>query len=322
MGHKQLHKQDTLIKNIPFDLRTTVCHFQNCSLSKNRLICGAVALICLVHGTALADTDSHLQTVNNIALNYSAKGLTTYSILLGGIIAYLLGGLVKGIAGIGMALIAVPTMAMIIDPKIAVALVAFPLVFTNIWQALRQRTVHETIQSYWRLSLSMTLVMYATALLARDSTPMLVTLSLGTVAIVFALINLGMTIPTLPDKHDRPAQWAAGTLAGLIGGVSGLVVIPLVAYMIMRRVDKNKFVCVLGFLLFVSGIVLASTQWQTGVFTDGLAIYSLLLVIPGMLGVLVGEKIRNLINTETFKKFVLVLILLIGGNLVVRSFVG
>jgi len=279
-------------------------------------------LIGLNHGTAVAETDQQLQTMNNIAQNYSAIGLATHSILLGGIFAYLLGGLVKGIAGIGMALIAVPTMAMLIDPKIAVALVAFPLVFTNIWQALRQRTVLETIRSYWRLSLSMTLVMYATALMARDSTPMLITLSLGAVAIVFALINLGMAIPTLPEKHDRRAQWAAGTLAGLIGGVSGLVVIPLVAYMLIRQVDKDKFVCVLGFLLFVSGIVLASTQWQTGVFTEGLAIYSLLLVVPAMLGVLAGEKIRNLINTETFKKFVLILILLIGGNLVVRSLVG
>jgi len=101
-----------------------------------------------------------------------------------------------------------------------------------------------------------------------------------------------------------------------------LVVIPLVAYMLIRQVDKNKFVCVLGFLFLVSGIVLASTQWRTGVFTKELAIYSLLLVVPGMLGILVGEKIRNFINTETFKKFVLILILLIGGNLVVRGLVG
>jgi len=322
MGNRQMCRVDTPNKDLSINSRSPVSHYKNCSLKKNWLVWVVVVLICLIHKTTLAETYPQLQTVTNITQNYSTKDLAIHSILLGGIFAYLLGGLVKGIAGIGMALIAVPVMAMLIDPKIAVALVAFPLVFTNIWQALRQRTVLETIRSYWRLSLSMTLVMTATALLARESTPMLVSLSLGTMAIVFALMNLGLTIPTLSEKYDKCAQWTAGTLAGLIGGVSGLVVIPLVAYMLIRKVEKNKFVCVLGFLLLISGIVLASTQWQTGVLTKKLVIYSLLLVIPGMLGIFIGEKIRDFINNETFRKIVLILILLIGGNLVFRSLVG
>lgn len=232
---------------------------------------------------------------------------------------YFLGGTIKGAFGIGMSLIAVPVMAFAVEPRVAVMLIALPIFVTNVRQAFRGATKTHTIRRYWRFGVSMIAAMLLSSTLAIQAPGSFITMSLGTVAIVFALVNLRVRIPAIPRRLDNTAQFGFGCLAGLIGGISGLIVIPLVAYLTARRLEKDEFVRVVGFMLMVSGVVLAGSYGAAGVYTTILLSFSALLVIPALLGLVVGEQIRQYVPASTFRHWILILMLLVGASLIHRA---
>ena len=68
--------------------------------------------------------------------------------------AILFGGIVKGTLGVGLPLFAVPIMSLMIGSTQAIALVAVPVLVSNIWQAWQEASWKASLKRFWPLMLT------------------------------------------------------------------------------------------------------------------------------------------------------------------------
>lgn len=254
-------------------------------------------------------------------LNGSGRFLATeylsFTLVATTAVVFFLSGAIKGVAGIGMGLFAVPTMSVMFEPVLAVCVVAVPLVITNFWQGVVRADALRAFSRYRALFISMTAAMICSGYFAGYFSVSITSIVLGTTAVVFSLINLGVRLPRFNENIDFPLQLVFGVVAGFVGGITGLVVIPLVLYMVCRSVSKEEFVSTLGLLLLISGLVLVLCYGLNGAMTLELFALSVLASVPALIGVIVGESIRQYLDDQVFRKIVLYMIMAIGVKILI-----
>ncbi len=244
--------------------------------------------------------------------------LTTSLSLIAGLV-YLLAGILKGTIGIGFPTAVIAFMAIFVDVRTAILLAIIPMIVTNLWQVYRSEQFLITVKEVWPLALTMVVFL---AIFSRMSSGFPIpTLSLfvGICIVVFAASSLWFDPPALSPRYKLPVQLLTGFLAGIMGGIAAIWAPPLVIYLSATRAQKEEFVATVGFLLLIGSMTLLITFWQSGAVTLSHAKLSTLLVVPGILGFMIGEKIRGHVNNDTFRKLMLWFFLLMGLNLLYRG---
>jgi uncharacterized membrane protein YfcA len=237
-------------------------------------------------------------------------------------LAFLAAGVIKGTLGVGLPIAAVGLMTQFIDPRLAISLVVFPIMFSNIWQIYRAGEIKKTVMKYWMFAVVLAIsLMITTSYTAKVATDFLVAF-VGVVIILFSLMNLMSTPPSIPEKFDRPGQLIAGLTAGVMGGFTAIWSPPIAAYLIARNTNKDGFVRATGFLFLVGSIPLCLGFWQNGLMTGPVALVSTGMIIPTLAGFSVGEIIRRKLKPDRFKRLVLFFFLLIGLNLIRKAVYG
>ena len=64
-------------------------------------------------------------------------------------IAFLLAGISKGVLGVGIPMIAVPALSGVMHPATTLAVIALPILFSNLWQAFEGRLFASTLRRFW-----------------------------------------------------------------------------------------------------------------------------------------------------------------------------
>ena len=235
------------------------------------------------------------------------------------ILVYFVGGALKGLAGLGMALISVPIIGLLYDPVLAATIVAIPLIVSNVRQGLFGGKLTYTVRNYMPFLISMSVIMAPTVYFSTLLPITSISVLLGLLAITYALMNLGFKLPTIPDSKDYSAQLIFGSAAGFAGGLSGLIAIPLAFYVISRNIEKLTAVSVMGLALLISGIALLAGHFSNGNLSQQLMLVSVVATIPGLVGTLIGEVFRSKVNTQVFRKIILIVTLLIGVKILISQ---
>jgi uncharacterized protein len=232
---------------------------------------------------------------------------------------YFLAGTIKGTIGIGLPATSISLLGQVYDPRVAIALAIFPILVTNIWQIYRTGDLKRTLRSFWPFAVALAIVIWIfTGFSARISTTSLIFV-LGCVVVLFALTSLFLHPPELPKHLDRPAQVIAGTLCGVLGGLTAIWSPPMVIYFVSRRLDKNDFVRASGVLLFIGSVPLAVGYWQNDLMDTELALMSMAMILPTLAGFALGEAVRLRLDAARFQKLILFIFLLMGLNLIRRA---
>jgi len=246
-------------------------------------------------------------------------GLDSFVIIA--FLVYFLAGTVKGTIGIGLPTTAVSLMAQITDARSAVTLVIIPMFVTNLWQVIRSGRIAWVLQTFWRLALTMTVFIATFAVFATAVSVSFMTLALGLVVTLFAVVNLLKDIPAIPAKYDSAAQVTAGISSGMIGGIAGVWSPPMMIYLSSRKLSKEQFVSTVGILLMLGSIALGMAYLYNGILSVSRSGLSAILVIPALIGFAAGERIRNRMSGDGFHRAVLIFFLLMGMNLIRRAVV-
>ena len=81
-----------------------------------------------------------------------------------GLLSFLVGGVVKGAIGVGLPMLAVPMMSLVMPAPQAMALVAVPVMGSNLWQVWTVGQWRQNLRRFWPLSLAQ---LFATVLTVR-----------------------------------------------------------------------------------------------------------------------------------------------------------
>jgi len=234
--------------------------------------------------------------------------------------AFLFAGTVKGLVGMGLPTAAIGTMTLLIEPRVAVALIILPMLVSNAWQVYRMGHILRTLWRYrWFTGISMAGV-FLTLLASAEVSDRLLYGVAGTVILIFVATSVGPKPPHLPQRLDRAGQMVFGVLGGIAGGLTAMWAPPIAIYLMMRDVDKDEFVRASGLLIFMGSVPLAGGYLQLGQFPREIALVSVVMIVPTLLGFTLGEKLRDHLSPSRFRVALLVVFFLLALNLLRKAF--
>jgi uncharacterized membrane protein YfcA len=227
--------------------------------------------------------------------------------------------IVKGVLAFGFPLISVPALATVLGARTAVLVVSIPAFAANLllmgnvgWQRLER----------WFAVLIVSLVAGTVtgALLVNRLPVRALALVLGVTAL--ALLGLvGRKLSGLAAGLRRLAP-LAGLLAGVLGGATDISGPVLVAYVAGLEHDRERFVFCLTLLYMVIGATQILTFARTGLYTPRLLAWALAACLPMALGTWLGVRLRQRLQSDTFRRAVLVVVALAAANLIRQGLWG
>lgn len=233
--------------------------------------------------------------------------------------AFLLAGVVKGVVGMGLPLITLGILGIVMAPVEAVALLVVPSFVTNVWQLVAGPSRFALFRRFATLIAGVCIgTALGVGLLTGEATA-LASATLGTVLALYGVLGLvSARVRVLP----RSEPWLSpiiGVLTGILSGATGVYAIPAVPYFSALGLEKEELIQTLGLLFTVCTIALAVGLMAHGRFPSSVAMGSLLALIPTLGGMLLGQRVRNRLKPELFRRWFCVALVVLGGYMVVRA---
>lgn len=117
---------------------------------------------------------------------------------------------------------------------------------------------------------------------------------------------------SIPAKAEPWLSPLVGMLTGVITGATGVFVIPAVPYLGSLDLTKDELIQALGLSFTVSTIALAAALAWTGHYKLTEAGNSLLAVVPALAGMYLGQRVRDKLQPEAFRRWFLAGLTVLG----------
>jgi uncharacterized membrane protein YfcA len=231
-------------------------------------------------------------------------------------------GLIKGVIGVGMPIVAFPMLSMLVDVPTAVMLLSMPLVLSNIPQALEGGYVGQTLWSLAPVLLGMLPGIWIGVAILLNVVPSVAKIAAG--ASVILVAGLVLLAPNLQIKQRLigPVGLGAGFCGGLLGGIAALSGPPVLIFLLAKGLSGKAFTKEASMFLVVSSVLLASALTSSRHFDWRDVLISTLATAPVVAGMLIGQKVRDAVPADAFKKLIVLVVLLSGAQLVWKGMFG
>jgi uncharacterized protein len=236
----------------------------------------------------------------------------------------LFAGFVKGAVGFAMPLIMVSGLTTIMEPRLAVAAIILPIVISNVLQTFRTGVgpALEALRGNWRYVLSVCIAIAVFAQLVPRIDPQVFYLVLGIPVVVISVIQLFGLRFTIPPRHRGWAEWVAGILSGILGGLAGTWGPTTVLYLLAIDMPKARQMVVQGVIYGTGSMALLLAHLASGVLDRSTAPLSALLILPGLAGMWLGFRYQDRLDQRLFARAVLSVLAVSGANLVWKGLSG
>jgi len=212
----------------------------------------------------------------------------------------------------------------ILPAEVALSMLILPTVMTNVTQALRQgwREAWVSVKRFKVYLMVGGVFLVMGAQLVSYLPPHILLLIIGLPLTGFALMQLlGMTFQIAPANRLK-AEAMIASVAGFIGGMSGVWGPPTVAYLTATNTPKKEHVRVQGAIYGLGAVALFLVHLQTGIISARTLPTSALMLLPAGIGMLIGFMIQDRLDQAKFKKATLLVLVVAGLNLVRRGMMG
>lgn len=230
--------------------------------------------------------------------------------------AMLLAAFVKGATGLGFSTTALPLLALSVGVEQALPLVIAPSLFSNLIVMREAGHFAEMARRFaWLYGGALIGVGLGLAILARIEAAA-AGAALGAVLILY--VGAVWTRPALRLEPglERPLAPLVGFATGLVNGVTGSQVMPILPYLLALGLDPQRFVQAINISFTLSSLAMAIGLAGLGFMTAGVLALSLACVGPVWLGARAGAAMRRRLAPETFRRAVLILLGISGFTLI------
>lgn len=231
---------------------------------------------------------------------------------------FVLAGLTKGVLGLGLPTVAMSLLALLMTPAEAAALLLIPSLLTNVWQFCAGPAPWQSVKRLLPLQLALVPGTLLSIPLLTGSDSAGLAAALGAVLVAYGLIGwTGWRLP-VPDRHEGKIAPLVGFVTGLITGMTGVFVLPAVPYLQSLALDKERLIEALGLTFTVASLaLLIGLWWQDALAIERLGASSLLL-LPALLGMWVGQRVRQGLDEQLFRRLFFGGLLLLGAYAVLH----
>jgi len=235
-------------------------------------------------------------------------------------LTFVLAGFVKGVIGLGLPTVSLALLTAGFGLIPAMSLMIVPSLITNVWQAGQGGAFRELARRFWLMMVAVVAGVWfgGTVLVAGDTT--LLTGLLGALLCVYALTGMSRFRVPPPGRAEPWLSPVMGGVTGILTGLTGSFVVPGVLYLQSIGLDRNALIQAMGMLFTVSTAALAVVLGHHKLMSVELGVYSLGGVIPALVGMVIGQKVRNRLSEAVFAKIFFASLLILGAYIAARAF--
>ncbi|ANF82929.1 hypothetical protein A3K93_12490 [Acinetobacter sp. NCu2D-2] len=226
---------------------------------------------------------------------------------------FALAGLIKGTIGLGLPAVSMGLLTMVISPFQAASLLIIPSMVTNFWQLFAEGRVLSLIRRFWPLLVGIIIGSVWSIFPTLGHSEFHSEALLGGMLALYGLYGLcAKKMPNL-SRHDRWLAPIIGYLGGALTVATGVVVIPVVPYLQSLHLKRDDLVQALG-LAFTTSTLCLAFFLQQNPLADQPIDYTLsaIALIPALIGMGLGKKIRYRIPEQKFRKIFFVGLIALG----------
>ena len=227
-------------------------------------------------------------------------------------ITFFIAGSVKGVIGLGLPTVSLALLTVIVGLKPAMALLIVPSLVTNIWQAVRGSNVFRLLFRIWPFLLfSVLTVWFGTKLLQRVDVELL-SMLLGVVVVFYSITGLAKLQISVDQSLEKWIGPIIGAINGILTGMTGSFVFPGVLYLQAIGLSREALIQAMGMLFTVSTLALGLSLGKQNLITPYLGTISLFAVVPALIGMLLGKRLREKLSETTFRRVFFTGLLVLG----------
>lgn len=235
-------------------------------------------------------------------------------------LAFFAGGFVKGVIGLGMPTIALGVLASFMGLRESLPLMIIPIVLTNLVQVVQGGDAGPVIRRFWVMNVCAFAGVWLGVIVLFSVNPLIMTGVLGVIVCVYSgslMLSLEMRVGA---AAERWLTAPAGLLTGIMTGMTGSSVFPLIPYLNSLALDRDTLVRALAFSFLATSVALGLALADHGAMTASAVGISVLALAPSFAGMYAGQRIRARLSQDAFQKVFLAGLLVLGVNLVRKGF--
>lgn len=235
------------------------------------------------------------------------------------LIAYATAAAIKGITGLGFSTSCLPILALRFDLTFAIPLVIIPSIVSNVAVLSQTSGFKATIKRFWPVYAASVpaLLIGLTILVAINADT--AKIALGLVLIFYALAALMRKPYVLSSAWEKTLKVPVGFLTGLINGLTGSQVMPVLPYLMSLGLDKNTFVQAINLSFTLSSLIMLVAMSRLHYVSQGTIATAIFGLLPVLLVVSICGRVRNNLPESRYRKIVLSFLLAMGFALVMKS---
>ena len=228
---------------------------------------------------------------------------------------FLLAGTVKGVIGLGLPTVSLALLTVIFDLPSAMALLLVPSFVTNLWQALAGGAALPLLRRLWPFLLAATATIWLGAVALRHVEFDLLAALLGLLLIVYAGSGLAGFAPRIRRGQEAWTGPLLGAVNGVLSGMTGSFTVPGVLYLQAIGLPRDQLIQAMGMLFALSTLALAVALGDSGLLSAELGLLSAAALIPALLGMALGQAIRQRLPETRFRRVFFLALMALGGYL-------
>lgn len=229
-----------------------------------------------------------------------------------------LAGVLKGTTGIGYSTCALPFLVATVGLNSAMALVIAPAIASNVALLVASSGVSRVVGRFWPFYAAILPGIALGAALLAAIDPRVAAQALGALTIAYCGFALTRPEMRISARLERFIAVPAGFANGLLTGLTGAQVLPLVPYMMALRLPPDLQVQAVNIAVTLASVALALAMLAAGLTSPGQLFLSLLGVVPAMFGVGAGVRVRRLLAAAQFRTLSLAMLAAIGLALLLQ----
>ena len=232
--------------------------------------------------------------------------------------AFIVAGIAKGAIGMGLPPIALALMTFAVRPEDALALMVIPSMATNIWQAIYGRDFLRLLRRFWTMAATSVAALIFVAVVFGHLGSQKAMAWVGVILVLYAALALTAWRPAVSRAAERWANPLIGAASGAVAGITGVAAVPFLPYMQSLDIDRHDLVQALGIMfLFIIGALTVALVAQ-GAFDSTNLVGTIAAIVPTFMGVWIGQKARNAVSPETFRRIFLFGMFIVGLHMAYR----
>ena len=106
---------------------------------------------------------------------------------------------------------------------------------------------------------------------------------------------------------------------GLLTGMTGVFIIPSVLYFQAIGLKREELIQAMGLLFGISSVSLFLAYQYQNLLTGQLVMLSSYAVIPSLIGMQLGKRLRQRLSEERFKRLMFIALLIMGCLVIIKA---